>query len=200
MSGTLPHELSFFSEDIDTMNFGGGSLSGPIPNSFEKFTKMKMLVLNDNCLSGTVPEDMYRIPTLTIFMIFNNNELSGSLNGFCDGGNFTEGMITIVGDCAGSSGTVECDCCTCCDYDNYECTDPHSGESWPSYYVDGISAKGYIKTFDKPQQCISDQQEQWIQEECPCVVNISTDLNRQPFRGQCTTDCTTEGAIRSYDY
>ena len=144
---------------------------------------------------------MYRIPTLTVFVINNNKELSGSLNGFCDGGaNFKEGMIAIAGDCAGSSGTVECDCCTCCDKDNYECTDPQSGDSWSSLYLDGFSANGYIKSFDKPQQCISDQQKQWIQEECPCVVNTRTELEKRPFQGQCTTDCTAEGAIESYDY
>ena len=36
LSGTLPHELSYLNESLVELNLGGGSISGPIPSSFQK--------------------------------------------------------------------------------------------------------------------------------------------------------------------
>ena len=201
LSGTIPHELSDFTDSIVEINIGGGSISGTIPSSFEKFTKIESIGLNDHCLSGSIPE-FSQIPTLKVLSIINNAELTGSLNGFCNGVDYKNSETVILGDCDGCSGRddslfIECDCCNCCDHDNFVCCD-NEGNSWPSYFTYGLSANGFVPSFDK--QCLSKENEEFIQEECPCVVNISTDLEDQPFLGECTTNCTAEGAIPSYNY
>jgi hypothetical protein len=213
MSGTIPPELSSFSESLIEINIGGGSISGPIPSSFGELVNLEGLILNDNCLTGTVPEQVLDIYTLTIFTIYNNNniDLSGSsLNGFCAGSTHMEGMLSLVADCEqeGSndddgngelpSSFIECDCCICCNPDNFTCSDTQ-GNSWNSYYLESYPrySNSLPKSFQK--QCLSKKSQNWIEEECPCVIADKSNDNNELIR-TCTMNCTEEGAVRSTPY
>jgi len=232
MSGTIPHELSFFRDTLKEINFTGGSLSGTIPSALSKLTKLENLSLSDNCMTGEIPETLNNTP-LTIFTAHNNNNAltshSGMLGHYCDGnGNRADGVIAIAADCPPEafkydSETVTtvtsaptdpdnnatttttsiaspwgCDCCICCYPDEFKCEDIVHGWGWTSHFLDDLSPKGFPKGFDT--QCVTKEQESWIAENCPCVINISELPIVQPFRGQCTTDCTEEGARPSYDF
>ena len=198
MSGTLPHELSYLNESLVELNLGGGSISGPIPSSFQKMSKLETVYLNDHCLSGAIP-DFSQIPTLTGFFVHNNLELSGSMNGFCEGSEYKEGTVAIGVDCgcpgSGGESLIECDCCLCCNQDKFECCDKN-GNSWNSYNLGELSSNGFIKSFDKA--CLSEKSKRFIHDECPCVFD-TTPNDTFAFFGQCTNDCTIEGAIQSYN-
>ena len=221
MAGTLPHELSLLSETLSDLNLVGGSISGPIPSSFTKLTNLKTLSISDNCMSGEIPEELNPIdlPKLSVVTFHNNNygltAHSGLLANYCDGnGGRIEGVVALAADCPpeefdniddsnnATSTTLaapwDCDCCICCYPDQYECQDLLSGGSWTSYYLSELTENGYPLGFET--QCVSVAQENWIAENCPCVLNATTDPNIQPFVGKCTTDCSAENALPSYDF
>eukprot|EP00534_Pseudo-nitzschia_fraudulenta_P011818 CAMPEP_0201216950 /NCGR_PEP_ID=MMETSP0851-20130426/189804_1 /ASSEMBLY_ACC=CAM_ASM_000631 /TAXON_ID=183588 /ORGANISM="Pseudo-nitzschia fraudulenta, Strain WWA7" /LENGTH=598 /DNA_ID=CAMNT_0047506577 /DNA_START=123 /DNA_END=1919 /DNA_ORIENTATION=- len=201
LSGTLPGELSFFSDDLDTINVAGGSVSGTIPSSFEKLTNLETLALSDNCLTGSVPAFLADLPKLSIFLSNNNvNNLHGSMNGFCDEDDSEarrDGLVAVSADCgSGTNDTkIECDCCVCCDPESYGCTDLPTGNSWPSHYLQGFSKAGYPKSFDE-SRCLTSSQKEWIARECPCVEAFNTEHDRY----ECRTDCSGEGAIPSHGF
>ena len=217
MSGTLPHELSLFSDTLKELNLTGGSLSGTIPDSLTKLTNMQVMTVADNCFTGDLPEainpiDMPNLGILAIHM--NNYELNPiSLAGYCDGqGSRIEGVIALATDCPADefldnddgnltlaeTAPYGCDCCICCYPESFECQDLASGASWAVHFLAELSPNGYPKGFDT--QCVSSEQQGWIAENCPCLINITNEPITQPFLGQCTTDCSLDGAIPSYDF
>lgn len=207
LSGTLPHELSFLSDDIAEINFAGGSISGIIPPSFTKLTNLETLAVSDNCMTGHLPESLSSaeaMPNLNVLALHNNPDLVGSLNGFCDesssGLSRREGTISVTADCpidpTSAASRIDCDCCTCCDRDRFECTDLEYGGSWSMAYLGVSSRDGFIRSFDN--QCLSPGQKDWVREECPCVINVRTDP--RPFYGECIQNCTEPGAIPSYNF
>ena len=126
LSGELPHELSYFSESLVDLNLFGGSISGPVPDSYGNLTKLAGLSLAEHCLTGTIPEGLTQLSDLAFLTVHGNPELRGSLNGLCDGDQFRgEGSLSYVsadcGDCPGSEPLLECDCCTCCDSNTFDC-------------------------------------------------------------------------------
>jgi len=195
LQGTLPQELSYFADTLEELNLGGGTLAGSIPEEYERFTKLRVFALNDNCLTGTIPQNLQQIPTLSIVNFVNNPGISGSLNDFCNHSDYKEGVIAVAGDC--DSNTVECECCICCNYDNFECHDRQTGDSWHSYSLDNLNTKGFLKSFSQ-KSCRTDSNKNWITNECPYVINTSTDTEKHPFVGQCTTDRSQEGARWSH--
>jgi hypothetical protein len=224
MSGTIPHELSFFRDTLMEINFTGGSISGTIPPALSKLANLDILNLSDNCMTGEIPEDLNNTP-LTIFTVHNNNygltAKSGMLGHYCDGnGNHAPNMIAIAADCppeafeyysetpndpdtnVTTSTAIPspwgCDCCICCYPEEFKCEDIVNGWGWTSHFLDDLSPNGFPKAFDT--QCVTSEQESWIAENCPCVINISELPIIQPFKGKCTTDCTEEGARPSYDF
>ena len=38
------------------INIGGGSISGTIPESFEKFQNLELMGIAEHCLTGKIPE------------------------------------------------------------------------------------------------------------------------------------------------
>eukprot|EP00531_Pseudo-nitzschia_arenysensis_P014763 CAMPEP_0116132776 /NCGR_PEP_ID=MMETSP0329-20121206/9739_1 /TAXON_ID=697910 /ORGANISM="Pseudo-nitzschia arenysensis, Strain B593" /LENGTH=621 /DNA_ID=CAMNT_0003627335 /DNA_START=28 /DNA_END=1894 /DNA_ORIENTATION=- len=97
LSGTLPHELSEFSESLVEFNIGGGSISGHIPRSFEQLTNLKSFACNDNCLTGVIP-DLSDAIKLEKLWLSNNDGLSGSLNNFCSGPDILAPMSEVLAD------------------------------------------------------------------------------------------------------
>ncbi len=219
MSGTLPHELSLFSDSLKELNVAGGSISGSIPSSLAKLTNMEVLSINDNCFTGDLPQEINPIdlPKLGILAIHMNGygltANAGNLGAFCDGsGGRIEGVIALAADCPtnqflddqdgnltlAQTAPYGCDCCICCYPEEYKCQDLFSGASWTSYFVGELSPNGYPKGFETT--CVSIGQQGWIAENCPCLINVTTEPIVQPFQGACTTDCTQKGAIPSYDF
>jgi len=194
LSGTIPPELSYFSDSLVEIKVEGGSLSGTIPPSFAELTMLETLGLNDHCLTGSIP-DLSDVPNLQLLTLQNNPKLSGSLNGFCNGREYRNASIDVVasscGSCSANEGSafVECDCCTCCNEDDFTCCDSE-GDSSTSLYLNDLSTNGFVPAFDK--QCLSDKNKEWIEQECPCIF-----YPENSFRKECTKDCNTEGAIPS---
>lgn len=205
MTGTLPYEISFFSDSLTTLNVPGGSLSGSIPSSFGQLTNMNSISVNDNCLTGDLPREMNHIdmPNLAILLTYQNNNAlrpsPGNMETFCDGFDaLDQGVVAIAIDCPVDEFWFDemenvtrapygCDCCVCCEPDKYECTHLPSGGNWKVHLLNIFDSDGYPLGFSN--QCVSEQQESWISENCPCVLGII-----------CTTNCTQDGAIPSYDF
>eukprot|EP00536_Pseudo-nitzschia_multiseries_P014754 jgi/Psemu1/291630/fgenesh1_pg.765_\ len=197
LAGTLPQELSHFKDTLEELNLGGASIVGTIPEEYERFAKLKALALNDNCFTGAMPQGLLKVSTLAIVNFVNNPGISGSLNEFCSHNDYKEGVIAVAGDC--NSSTVECECCICCNHDNFQCHDRQTGNSWNSYSLDIFNKAGLVKSFDK-KPCRTIANKRWIEHECPYVINTSTDLETHPFLGQCTTNSSQEGARLSFDH
>ena len=224
MSGTLPHELSYFKDTLEELDLGGGSISGTIPSSFTDLTKLKTLGLNDNCLSGTIPEGLStELPLLERFNIVNNGDLYGSLNGFCNDNKYAkEGILAVATECPlplaiGDDGLqhmsdnyvgVECDCCICCDRDDYDCYDRQSGRSWKSYNLNAkMNVVGLVKQFERGKECRTEANIEWIREKCPWYTTVDknntntdvTDINETPPSFECAVDDSKEGSRGSFD-
>ena len=67
------------------MRLDGNRLSGTVPESFSKFSRLERLRLYDTDLSGSIPENICNLS-----------------------------LITLEADCAGEDPQVSCSCCTEC--------------------------------------------------------------------------------------
>jgi hypothetical protein len=183
LSGTIPHELSLFSDSLTEINIGGGSISGTIPSSLSQFSKLKSLVLNDHCLTGSIPEGLDKISSITIAAFHGNaNQLTGSLNGICYNATTPrEGAIWFAMD-----SNTDCDCCYSCDPDKSECSDPTGMTTFKFWNMGGVEEMR--AQFEK--ECVSPEQKEFLLEECPCVVNRSPDMEEYGFMGVCDANCT----------
>jgi len=77
LSGSLTNDLNYFS-DIIVVNLYFNNLTGPIPD-LSSLVKLEQLDLDDNKLSGIVPESLFLLPSLAnIFLLFNHG-LTGTI-------------------------------------------------------------------------------------------------------------------------
>mmetsp|Transcript_4289 Transcript_4289/g.10352 ORF Transcript_4289/g.10352 Transcript_4289/m.10352 type:complete len:435 (+) Transcript_4289:206-1510(+) len=196
LSGTLPHEISYLNETLVEFNIGGGSILGTIPSSIQQLSNLDVFGINDHCLTGTIP-DLTHLP-LTSLSVYNNPELSGSLNGFCSGSEFIEGVNAVAAECScdkGAESKIDCDCCLCCEMSTFECCDRHSDTRWTNVPLDKFTTDGFLKAYEKP--CLTEASRQYIDEVCPCIYEAD---HQDPFRltTVCTTNCSREDAFPSY--
>eukprot|EP00537_Pseudo-nitzschia_pungens_P016239 CAMPEP_0172411778 /NCGR_PEP_ID=MMETSP1061-20121228/77567_1 /TAXON_ID=37318 /ORGANISM="Pseudo-nitzschia pungens, Strain cf. pungens" /LENGTH=469 /DNA_ID=CAMNT_0013147993 /DNA_START=141 /DNA_END=1550 /DNA_ORIENTATION=- len=191
LAGTLPPEISYFKKSLKKFTLGGGALQGTIPESYGEFETLESVLFFDNCLTGMIPDGLTKIPTLEIFSMYSNPGLYGSLNSFCNHSVYRDGVVVIVGDNCNTNETtdygVDCDCCSCCDPNNYWCVDPIWG-GFQIEYTD-MTDDGYVKNFQKP--CMSDEQKAWVDENCPCLIMMPGVGHNH----QCTTNCSAVDAI-----
>ena len=196
LSGTLPEELSFLSDSLKELNIGGGSLSGSIPETFNTMTNLNAFNVNDHCLTGFLP-DFSALNNIQVLSVYNNGELYGSLNNFCNGTEMKTPELLISSDCGGCTGRdnayVECDCCSCCNQDIFECCN-NQGESWASHNLGDYTESS--PSFNK--QCLQETSMQWIRDECPCIIDSNFGKENTPANFVCTKDCTAEGATPSF--
>ncbi len=190
-------------------------ISGTIPSSFSKLTKLKTLALNDNCLSGAIPNGISAdLPLLERFSVINNGDLSGSLNGFCNGNEYAkEEILAVASECqlpisigdddielVGSSDFydgLECDCCICCDRNNYDCYDSQSGDYWKSYNLNAKTMDNHAKSFNRDSECRTSSNRKWVKEKCPSYV--STNITEDGlFAFECA-ERSQEGAKPAYN-
>ena len=176
-----------------------------------KLTKLKTLALNDNCLSGAIPEGISTdLPLLERFSVINNGELYGFLNGFCNNKEYaSERILAVAAECplplniGGNNNTelessyiydgLECDCCICCDRNNYDCYDSQSGDFWKSY---NLNAKepvyNHLKSFDRESECRTLANRRWIKENCPCRIRSSPNITEDGLYAFECSECLGE--------
>ncbi|VEU37376.1 unnamed protein product [Pseudo-nitzschia multistriata] len=201
LSGTLPPELSYFKDSLREINLAGGSISGSIPD-FTDLEKLEILAVNDNCLTGRIPEGFSDLPNLYIFNTYGNAGLVGSLNEFCNGTAYqykNEVTAFVSADYCGnygglSSSGVECNCCVCCNPNNFECYSQEWGLA--STVFSQIKRKNkYAKSFEK--SCLTFEHKQWVEEECPCLVESHT-LGNDDSPYYACSNCTVDGVRPSH--
>ncbi|XP_042756125.1 receptor-like protein 13 isoform X2 [Lactuca sativa] len=79
MIGTIPENIPNFFPNISNLNFSMNALTGVIPSSIGKFSKLLALDLSDNKLSGEVPSGLFtKISTLMILKL-SRNKLHGEV-------------------------------------------------------------------------------------------------------------------------
>ncbi len=188
----MPDELPFFLDTVIDINLSGGSISGTIPSSLGKLSQLEELSFFENCLTGNIPEEIISLPLLSgLYVGGNNDQLSGNLAVFCDTEDplrVREGKGTIAKDVS-----IDCSCCLECYPDEFRCWNPLYNASWLNVYVDKPSAfdsNNNAKQFQK--ECTTPVQLQWVEKECPCAINVSTDPY-VAFAGQCS-NCTAPDA------
>ncbi|KAL7619344.1 hypothetical protein Lser_V15G01245 [Lactuca serriola] len=92
MIGTIPENIPNFFPNISNLNFSMNALTGVIPSSIGKFSKLLALDLSDNKLSGEVPSGLFtKISTLMILKLSRNK-----LHGQVLSGNLTWGSLNSV--------------------------------------------------------------------------------------------------------
>lgn len=192
MVGTIPHELSELSNSLAEIDLRGGSISGQIPQSFEQLKTLKKLALQDNCLTGAIP-DFSMNPDLHTILIGNNAGLSGSLNEYCIGTEKVDSILNLYADCGRE---IDCDCCGCCDPDTFECCSEERG-CFMSARLNPVPDENFLMAFRKT--CLSETSQSWIKEECPCYVNAQADENSTGWDWgfKCTNYCDVKGAFQS---
>lgn len=77
LTGTMPTELNYFSE-IVVLNLFFNNLTGAIPD-LSNLTKMEQLDLDDNQLSGKIPESIFNLPSLGKFPKFSGIRFFGRI-------------------------------------------------------------------------------------------------------------------------
>jgi len=119
-------------------------------------------------LSGTIPTFLSTLPKLDTLSLAGNDELTGSLQEFCNGTEYKEGKNFVSANCDADTfcpefdkeyiyqPKVECECCFCCNPDTSICCDPNSGMK--TKYFKGPMDKtnipnGMPKVSDRP--CLS---------------------------------------------
>ena len=68
MSGTLTSDLNYFSELV-ILNLYFNDLTGPIPD-LSSLVKLEQMDLDDNNLSGKIPESLFNMPNLGTFGLY----------------------------------------------------------------------------------------------------------------------------------
>mmetsp|Transcript_14288 Transcript_14288/g.27106 ORF Transcript_14288/g.27106 Transcript_14288/m.27106 type:complete len:179 (-) Transcript_14288:376-912(-) len=157
MSRTIPPELSYFADSLTEISFTGGGLSGTIPPELGKLTELRKLLLLENCLSGDVPESLFALSNLEVVTFPGNRDLTGSLNGFCNGNEFKGNLSHMEANCnscPNSPTLLQCDCCICCDIVTYNCCDRQGHRLWNHANIK-LNAAGQPSSFDKP--CVAEE-------------------------------------------
>jgi hypothetical protein len=77
ITGTLPSELSNLKK-LKLLEVNGNKLTGSIPASFGTMTNLEDLRLQDNQLTGAIPTELGNLKKLKLLLI-NNNKLSGEI-------------------------------------------------------------------------------------------------------------------------
>ena len=68
MSGSLTSDLNYFSELV-ILNLYFNDLTGPIPD-VSSLVKLEQMDLDDNNLSGKIPESLFNMPNLGTFGLY----------------------------------------------------------------------------------------------------------------------------------
>ncbi|GAA0140069.1 hypothetical protein LIER_01492 [Lithospermum erythrorhizon] len=84
------------SKNVTIVNIGKQGFSGTISPAFGNLTSLETLYLNDNKLTGGIPESLKSLPHLKVLDV-SNNDLSGPLPSFPTGVTFKYGGNLLLG-------------------------------------------------------------------------------------------------------
>jgi hypothetical protein len=90
-------------------------LSGTIPKEVSILSELEILDLRNNQIHGSVPESIGSLFNLEQLLLANN-EISGNVSPAICKLVSNGSLIQFTTDCSGSSPSVECPCCTNCNY------------------------------------------------------------------------------------
>jgi len=99
------------------LDLSDNDLTGQVPESIGDLTGAAFLLLNHNVLSGDLP-DLQRLTNLAMILI-DNNDIQGDADelGICEGEQLNLGNLQVfTSDCSSDTPKFVCPCCTeCCD-------------------------------------------------------------------------------------
>ncbi|KAM3296447.1 hypothetical protein ACQJBY_038663 [Aegilops geniculata] len=79
LSGPIPQSLGNLSQ-LNRLYAGNNDLEGPIPSSLGELKKLFVLNLSNNYhLNGSIPKEIFRLPSLSWYLELSYNSLSGHL-------------------------------------------------------------------------------------------------------------------------
>ncbi|KAL7539714.1 hypothetical protein ACHAWF_006488 [Thalassiosira exigua] len=187
LMGTIPEEISYFNQSLLKLGLMRNTLSSTIPESLGELKKLQRLNLMENCLTGEIPQSLPGLSMLSEARFVGNNQLRGDLNGFCNGTQYRENafdsemfIAAECGDCPGSMTLVECECCTCCSYNEFTCCDEEGTPNKQREYA--------WETFNRGECSLTVEQRAWKDENCPCFVLKSSGKGGGKNIA-CSTDC-----------
>ncbi|KAL5067027.1 hypothetical protein RYX36_017914 [Vicia faba] len=77
LTGPIPHSITKLTK-LKYLTISSTGVTGPIPNFTDQFTNLVNLDLSHNNLFGTLPPSLYKLPSLS-GVLFNNNNLTGTI-------------------------------------------------------------------------------------------------------------------------
>ncbi|GAU36451.1 hypothetical protein TSUD_19860 [Trifolium subterraneum] len=77
LTGSIPESITKLTK-LRSLTISGTGISGPVPNFISKLKSLTYLDLSENRLSGTLPHNLYQLPNLEA-IILQNNRLTGSI-------------------------------------------------------------------------------------------------------------------------
>ncbi|CAN6692695.1 unnamed protein product [Malus baccata var. baccata] len=78
LSGNIPPSLRNLTK-LYHLALDGNHLEGSIPSGLGECHGLQLLYLSDNLLNGTIPKQVFRLPSVSIFLDLSNNLFTGSL-------------------------------------------------------------------------------------------------------------------------
>jgi len=131
--GPIPEWLGEEMRDMKLLSLDNNNLSGEIPETIGHMKRMEYLLLNQNNLSGEVPDTMKHLHELKMVRI-DENVIEGTAQSIC--GDKPPNLDIFTSDCVSSD--FECKCCSnCCDDPNSSCNEavlPENDISWKHGY------------------------------------------------------------------
>lgn len=119
--GWLLPDLGLLAPTLEQMDFSGNSMTGTIPTTLGLLTRLRVLRLEGNHFSGTIPVELQGAVVLagsssteqTVVLLQDNPFLMGNLEPLCSittNNNNNATSFRVVADCI----RVDCSCCTVC--------------------------------------------------------------------------------------
>lgn len=119
--------------NLKLLSLDNNNLSGIVPEQLGHLKQMEYLLLNQNNLSGEVPDTFRHMHQLQMLRI-DNNQFEGNADAVCT--DVPESLGIFTSDCG--SGSFECPCCSnCCDDPTAQCNEaalPENDISWKHGY------------------------------------------------------------------
>uniref|UniRef100_A0A0E0HSW4 Receptor kinase-like protein Xa21 n=1 Tax=Oryza nivara TaxID=4536 RepID=A0A0E0HSW4_ORYNI len=78
LKGTLPSSIAKLSTSLQVLLLTGNEISGTIPQEIEKLTSLTLLYMEKNLLTGNLPDSLGNLPNLFILSL-SQNKISGQI-------------------------------------------------------------------------------------------------------------------------
>ena len=133
--GTLPPELSVLSPALIELKLNGNLLTGSIPSSLSRLSKLEVLDISNGMLTGIIPDSLGNLSNLRIMNLSKNPSLGGTFPGSLSDLPFLEELyvsqtnlsepinesiceLDLKSFWVDGCDNISCPCCTYCCYGN----------------------------------------------------------------------------------